>query len=181
MTFLSAQIIVEYQPINAPTKMVDYCICIEPKTNSPEYRAIESLCKRRPRKSINHTEWADLTTYPIAVSIETKGPSIGYESALLQVATWQSAQWRSLRWANEGPASSMKLEFLPGIIVMQHHWWFVATSLNEDGKAQTFERLLLGETESILGIYKLSMALQKLVEWARGQHWPAFQTDVMGL
>ncbi|KAK7432963.1 hypothetical protein QQZ08_000434 [Neonectria magnoliae] len=148
---LSAQITVDYEPINAPSKMVDYCICIEPEINSPEYRAIESLCKRRPGKSINHTEWADLTTYPIAVSIETAS------------------------------ASSMKLEFLPGIIVMQHHWWFVATALSEDGKTQTFERLLLGETESILGIYKLSMALQKLVEWARDQHWPAFQTDVMGM
>ncbi|KPM38324.1 hypothetical protein AK830_g8243 [Neonectria ditissima] len=177
---LSAQIIADYQPISAPSKMVDYCICIEPDENSPEYDAIESLCEQRPGMSINHTEWADLTTYPIAISIETKGPSIGYETALLQVATWHSAQWRSLRWDNPEPASSMKLEFLPGIIVMQHHWWFVATALNEDGKARTFERLLLGETESILGIYKLSMTLQKLVAWARDQHWPAFQTD-MGL
>jgi hypothetical protein len=163
--------------------MVDYCICIEPKTSSLEYRAIESLCKRRPGKSINHTDWADLAKYPIAVSIETKGPSIGYETALLQVATWHSAQWRSLHWGQQGRTSahSWKTEFLPGIIVMQHHWWFVATALNEDGKAQTFERLLLGETESMLGIYKLSMALQKLVEWARDQHWPAFQSDVLGI
>lgn len=161
--------------------MIDDCICIKPKTSSPEYRAIESLCIKRPGQSINHTDWADLTTYPIAISIETKGPSIGYETALLQVATWHSAQWRSLRWANQGPASSMKLEFLPGIIVMQHHWRFIATALNEDGKAQTFERLPLGDTETELGIYKLSMALQKLVDCARNQHWPAFRSDVLGL
>lgn len=76
---------------------------------------------------------------------------------------------------------SWEIEFLPSIIVMQHHWWLVATALNEDGKAQTFERLLLGKTESLLGIYKLSMTLRKLVEWARDQYWPAFQSDVLGL
>ncbi|KAJ6050559.1 uncharacterized protein N7446_010668 [Penicillium canescens] len=181
---LTAQIAPEYQPINSRSKMVDYCFCIEPKTNSPQYRTIESLCKKRPGKSINHTDWADLTKYPIAISIETKGPSIGYETALLQVATWHSAQWRSLCWAKQDMnllTFSCQIEFLPGIIVMQHHWWFVATALNEGGKAQTFERLLLGETESLLGIYKLSMALQKLVEWARDQYWPAFQSDVLGL
>lgn len=163
--------------------MIDYCICIEPEESSPQYRVIESLCKDRPGKSINHTDWADLAKYPIAISIETKGPSIGYETALLQVATWHSAQWRSLHWTQQDSTSAYprKIEFLPGIIVMQHHWWFVATALNEDGKAQTFERLLLGDTESILGVYKLSMALQKLAEWARAQHWPAFQSDVLGL
>jgi hypothetical protein len=133
--------------------------------------------------SINHTDWADLTKYPIAVSIETKGPSIGYETALLQVATWHSAQWRSLHWGTDSDvlAPSREIEFLPGILVMQHHWWFVATALNQNGKAQTFERLLLGETESILGIYKLFISLQKLVDWTRDQYWAAFQTSVLGL
>lgn len=161
--------------------MVDYCICIQPGTSSPQYEAIESICKHRPGKSINHTDWADLTKYPIAVSIETKGPSIGYETALLQVATWHSAQWRSMhRDTDAGDLErSGEIEFLPGIVVMQHHWWFVATALNQNGKAQTFERLLLGETESIIGIYKLFISLQKLVDWTRDQYWAAFQASVL--
>lgn len=73
------------------------------------------------------------------------------------------------------------MEFLPGIVVMQHHWWLVATALNEDQKAQTFERVLLGDTESILGIYKLTMALQRLIKWVRDEHWPAFQSSILGL
>jgi hypothetical protein len=163
--------------------MVDYCICIQPEAKSPQYQAIQSLCKYRPAMSINHTDWADLTKYPIAVSIETKGFSIGYETALLQVATWHSAQWRSLHWDTDSDvlAPSKEIEFLPGIVVMQHHWWFVATALDQTGKAQTFERLLLGETESILGIYKLFISLQKLVDWTKDQYWAAFQTSVLGL
>ena len=164
--------------------MVDYCICIEPERDSPQSRAIEGLCRWLPGQSINHTDWADLTKYPIAVSIETKGPSIGYETALLQVATWHSAQWRSLHWAQHGAdvsSRSQEMEFLPGIVVMQHHWWLVATALNDDQKAQTFERVLLGDTESILGIYKLTMALQRLIQWVRDEHWPAFQSSILGL
>jgi hypothetical protein len=99
------------------------------------------------------------------------------------VATWHSAQWRSLRWDTDSDvlAPSKEIEFLPGIVVMQHHWWFVATALDLTGKAQTFERLLLGETESILGIYKLFISLQKLVDWTRDQYWAAFQTSVLDL
>ncbi|PLB36074.1 uncharacterized protein BDW47DRAFT_119091 [Aspergillus candidus] len=155
---LTAQICPEYQPDHSPPKMVDYCVCIEPERDSPQSRAVEGLCRWLPGQSINHTDWADLTKYPIAVSIETKGPSIGYETALLQ-----------------------EMEFLPGIVVMQHHWWLVATALNEDQKAQTFERVLLGDTESILGIYKLTMALQRLIKWVRDEHWPAFQSSILGL
>ena len=105
--------------------MVNFCVCIEPQTSSPQYQAIETLCKKRPGKSIYHTDWADLTKYPIAISIETKAPSIGYETALLQVATWHSAQWRSLRSAKQDmtfSTFSWEVEFLPGIIVMQHRW-----------------------------------------------------------
>ncbi|KAL2819475.1 hypothetical protein BJX63DRAFT_439009 [Aspergillus granulosus] len=180
---LTADIIPEYQPRKSLTKKVDYCICIQPGEDSPQYEAIQSLSRYRPELSINHTDWADLTKYPIAISIETKGRSLEYDAALLQVATWHSAQWRSLFWDIDGDvlAHSKEIEFLPGIIVMQHQWWFVATVLNQNGKSRTFERLLLGGTDSILGIYKLVISLQKLVEWTRDEYWPKFQAIVLGL
>lgn len=111
--------------------------------------------------SINHTDWAGLTKYSITVLIETKGPSIGYETALLQGAKWHLAKWCSLHWDTDSDVSapSKEIKFLPGIVVMQHHWWFMATALDQSDKAQTFERLLLGETQSILGIYMLFISL----------------------
>lgn len=128
--------------------------------------------------SINHTDWGDLTKYPIAVSIETKGPEQSYETALLQMATWHSSQWRSLFWERD-PVSS-RIEFLPGIIVVKHDWYFVATVRDTNGKARTFERVPLGSTETIPDIYKLSMALLKLLQWVRIEYWPAFKADVLG-
>lgn len=129
--------------------------------------------------SINHTDWGGLTKYPIAISIETKGPEQSYDTSLLQVATWHSSQWRSLCWGRDSPIDTIAL--LPGIIVIKHDWYFVATDLDKSGKARTFERIPLGGTESILGIYKLSMALLTLLQWVRDQYWPAFQTDILNL
>ncbi|KAJ4138001.1 hypothetical protein NW754_001361 [Fusarium falciforme] len=176
---LTAQIIPAYRPEHAPSKMVDFCICVQPGTNSPHHNVIQSLCLNRPGMSINHTDWGDLTKNPIAISIETKGPEQSYDTALLQVATWHSSQWRSLRWGRSGPIDT--IEFLPGIIVIKHDWYFVATDLDRFGKARTFERIPLGSTESILGIYKLFMAMLTLLQWVRDQYWPALQTDVLRL
>ncbi|KAK7420550.1 hypothetical protein QQX98_002749 [Neonectria punicea] len=89
---LTARIVPPYQPENAPSKMVDFCICLQPEATSPQYHAIRSLCISRPSMSINHTDWGDLTKYPVAIYIETKGPEQSYETALLQMATWHSSQ-----------------------------------------------------------------------------------------
>ncbi|KAM0414724.1 hypothetical protein ACHAPT_013431 [Fusarium lateritium] len=176
---VTAQIIPTYRPEHAPSKMVDFCICIQPGANSLYHDAIESLCLSRPGMSINHTDWGDLTKHPIAVSIETKGPEQSYDTALLQVATWHSSQWRSLCLGRHDPVNT--IEFLPGIIVIKHDWYFVATDLDRFGKARTFERIPLGSTESILGIYKLCMALLTLLQWVRDQYWPAFQADILDM
>jgi hypothetical protein len=180
-----ATIIPAYQPESSPSKMIDYCVCIQPDEASSAYTTIERLCQDgRPGQSINHTDWGDLVSYPIGISIETKGPGIPYEAALVQVATWHAAQWRSIfhnRERDSVTEESWHISFLPGIIVIKHDWYFVATDRNGIGKARTFERKTLGSTESLLGIYKLVMALQKLAEWLKVEFWPAFQTDVLGL
>lgn len=174
---LTAQILPSYRPENAPSKMVDFCICIQPRPKSRQDDAIQSLCVDRSGLSINHTDWGDLTKYPIAVSIETKGPEQSYDTALLQVATWHASQWRSLLWERN---SESRLGFLLGIIVMKHDWFFVATVRDDNGNARTFERVPMGSTETILGIYKLSIALLRLLQWVRTEYWPAFQVDMLG-
>ncbi|KAF5027013.1 hypothetical protein F66182_888 [Fusarium sp. NRRL 66182] len=181
----NAAILPEYQPESSPTKMVDYCVCFQPEDSSPEYARIEQLCRQgRPGQSINHTDWGDLVSYPIGISIETKGPGISYDTALVQVATWHAAQWRSIfhnRERHSVTESSRRIPFLPGIIVVKHDWYFVATDRDGMGKARTFEKKTLGSTESLLGIYKLVMALQKLARWLVDEFWPAFQADVLSL
>ncbi|KAK2924447.1 hypothetical protein FoTM2_014724 [Fusarium oxysporum f. sp. vasinfectum] len=162
-----------------PTKMVDYCVCLQPEDSSLEYARIKQLCRQgRPGQSINHTDWGDLVSYPIGISIETKGPGITYETALVQVATWHAAQWRSIfhnRERHSVTETARHIPFLPGIIVIKHDWYFVATDRDGMGKARTFEKKTLGSTESLLSIYKLMMALQRLAQWLVDEFWPTFR------
>ncbi|RMJ07405.1 hypothetical protein CDV36_012993 [Fusarium kuroshium] len=64
-----AQIVTEYKPKGAPSKMFDFCICIKPQDSSTEARVIESFTGERPGLSINHTDWGNFCKHPIALSI----------------------------------------------------------------------------------------------------------------
>ncbi|KAH6949465.1 hypothetical protein DER45DRAFT_599938 [Fusarium avenaceum] len=119
-----AQIIQAYKPLGAPSKCVDFCLCIEPPQSSIEHKTIRNLISIRPGLLINHTDWGDLCTNPIALSIETKRQD-DWNKALLQVGTWHSAQWRAL------PTKLRAIEFLTGIIVRGHSWYFLASTLED--------------------------------------------------
>ncbi|KAF5120897.1 hypothetical protein E5D57_013233 [Metarhizium anisopliae] len=172
---LTASLLPQYKPKDAPSKMVDFCLAVE--VGEEEERIINFLCRSRPGFSINHTDWGDLNKFPIAISVETKGHGDPYDTALLQVATWHASQWRSLRWGGKALSA---IEFLAGVIVIGHDWRFVATVLGEDDKATTFESIPMGSTDSIFGIYTLFAALQRLKRWAESTYWPAFKRDMLG-
>ncbi|EMT74625.1 hypothetical protein FOC4_g10000752, partial [Fusarium odoratissimum] len=71
-----------------------------------------------------------------------------------------------------------EIEFLAGIIVQDHDWLFVASTL-QDGKSTTYHRLPLGSTYNAFDLYKLLMALQCLSLWIKEKYWPAFRRDVL--
>lgn len=158
--------------------MVDFCVAIRPATHTMPM--VRSAIDARPGFSINHTNWGILTERPIAISIETKKDGQGKELAIIQIATWHAAQWRSILWGNELPASP-RLEFLAGIVVVGHLWMFVPTIRGEGEQTITLDSLVIGNTTSVFGIYKLLAVMQVLKRWAEEQFWPAFQHDVLGV
>ncbi|KAH7187969.1 hypothetical protein DER44DRAFT_852911 [Fusarium oxysporum] len=169
----TAQIIEEYRPFGTSSKCIDFCLCIEPQKASIEQQRIDAMITTRPGISINHTDWGDLCKNPIVLSIETKR-QVSWEKALLQIGTWHSAQWRALR------GNIQTIEFLAGIIVQDHDWFFVASTL-EGGKSTTYHRLPLGSTYNAFALYKLLMSLQCLGSWIKEEYWPAFRSDVLKL
>ncbi|KAH6881182.1 hypothetical protein B0T10DRAFT_495008 [Thelonectria olida] len=173
----SAQILPPFKPRDAPSKMVDFCVFIRPDRASTEERAINAICHTRPGHSINHTDLGNFCKHPIALSIETKRPGEQGDNATLQMGTWHSAQWRSLRY--NGDPSSRSIEFLPGLIVQGHDWQFVASVLDESGKALLLRTVRLGGTDSELGVYSLIMGLQRLRRWIKEEYWPAFISDML--
>ncbi|KAF5019111.1 hypothetical protein F66182_8880 [Fusarium sp. NRRL 66182] len=170
-----AQIIHEYRPIGTLSKSVDFCVCIKPSESSVEGQKSTKTIGRRPGISISHTEWGNLCKHPIALSIETKRQA-EWEKALLQIATWHSAQWRAL----EFQATIKSIEFLAGVIVQGHSWYFVASTL-QDGVSTLYHRIHLGSTENHFDLFKLLIALQCLGSWIKNEYWPAFRADVLGL
>uniref|UniRef100_A0A0B7KKZ3 PD-(D/E)XK nuclease-like domain-containing protein n=1 Tax=Bionectria ochroleuca TaxID=29856 RepID=A0A0B7KKZ3_BIOOC len=180
----TANVLHQYRPRDAPSKMVDFCLALEMKEADEE--VVNRLCKQtdRPGYSINHTDWGDLCKHPIAISIETKCPGDSYDEALLQVATWHAAQLRSLAWAagerrprNTLSPSAHGIDYLPALIVTGNEWSFVATvpGNETDSRPTVFQSQIIGSTSSILGIYTLLAALQRLRSWAEEEYWPVFK------
>lgn len=175
----AAQIITEYRPEEAPSKMIDFCVFYRPDKGSNVEQAINGLCRVRPAQSINHTDLGDLCTRPVALSIETKRPGVEGDNAELQIGTWHSAQWRSLRQNRRGCLRS--IEFLPGIIVQGHNWQFVASVVDGSGKSLLLTGERIGGTDSPMGIYSLLLALRRLRRWIMDEYWPMFLSDVLDI
>lgn len=138
-------------------KMVDYCLAIDPSwtpafttgtrtsTETTAAQKIESVKILQPFYSINHTDYRPLLESPIALSIEIKRPGGNNEEAQRQLGIWQYAQWNMLRrllvsTRRDGdPPLTLEpslegLDFLPGVYVVGHQWWFAATTRNENGR-----------------------------------------------
>ncbi|KAF4495424.1 hypothetical protein FAGAP_8433 [Fusarium agapanthi] len=113
--------------------------------------------------------------HPLALSIETKRQA-EWEKALLQIATWHSAQWRALQFSTKVES----IEFLAGVIVQGHSWYFVASTL-EDGVSTLYHRVPLGSAETHFELFKLLKALQCLASWIKDKYWPAFRADILKL
>lgn len=79
--------------------------------------------------SINHTTYGPLRQKPIAFPIETKLTGEGLTSAKTQLLVWMEGHWNLLNYlASRRKTKPELLQFLPGIIVQGHDWYFVAST-----------------------------------------------------
>ncbi|KAJ9130074.1 hypothetical protein NKR23_g12358 [Pleurostoma richardsiae] len=183
----TARIIKEYLPASTDSKLVDFAIYLRPsfsdvasdRTEAAE--ALRNLRSAAPELSANHTDMEPLKEGPITVSVETKRSGDGADKAELQIGTWQAAQWKMLAQQTERVGGSLQgLPFLPCLIIHGHDWNFAATS-REGTKTVLWVQRPLGNTKSILGIYKVLYSLQLLLRWSRDEFWPWYKADVLGL
>jgi hypothetical protein len=63
------------------------------------------------------------------------------------------------------------LEFLPGVIVNGHEWWFTVTTF-DGSRVKFYEKSALGSTNNTKEIYKLICNLQILRQWIEETYWP---------
>ncbi|KAK6221150.1 hypothetical protein QIS74_04879 [Colletotrichum tabaci] len=176
----SATVLAKHQPKGMPSKMVDFCMIVRPPRGSLEDQTIDAVTDSRPGGSINHTDWGCFTRNPITLSIETKSTSEEQGRAILQMGIWHACQWRNIRELGQGCVPP-GLEFLPGLLILGHEWFFVASVPGPLGQSVLYSKQAIGTTESEAGIYSILAALEVLRAWSADHFWPAFKGAVLGL
>lgn len=62
-------------------------------------------------------------------------------------------------------------DFLPGIIIQGHEWYFVVSTKVGD-QAVVWSKITMGATNSAMGIYQIILALQTIRAWVEATYWP---------
>ncbi|KAH7016011.1 uncharacterized protein B0I36DRAFT_336329 [Microdochium trichocladiopsis] len=142
------------------SKKVDYCVTILDRGDA----RIAQLVKAGVL--LNHTAFEPYTKTPIGLSIETKARKADEDEALAQIGVWISAQYQclqdliqrsmpSLEQAQAAWRTALKeLEFLPGVVVLKHLWFFVAATRPAPERPDTlvWHRVYMGSTETPEGV-----------------------------
>lgn len=186
----SAKMLPDLVPRNIATgdvlqsHMVDFCLTIEP--NNP-HNMLKLLSMDAGPPTINQTTYEPMCLRPIAVAIETKtekSPVTGRN----QLAIWTKA------WLNRINAfvPSKPPPPLPLLRIIGHSWFIMfaweeepvvtapkqmsdpfTTDTSDDEPGQAARKklvlmgdVLLGDTRSLIGIYKLLKGLRRLAAWA---------------
>ncbi|KAL3466194.1 hypothetical protein BJX64DRAFT_284769 [Aspergillus heterothallicus] len=165
-----------------PNPMVDYCVLLKLGRDSPAYQKIASSRKQAEEENeLNFTNCiggAGSREFPICLPYEVLRST--HQEIELMMGPWQAAHWWYLLHNLAAPRWTIK--FLPGILIRKQTWELVASILDSDNKPVFKSGLVtLGSTDSVFGGFKMSMALEILLEWARDEYWPAFEAHILGL
>ncbi|EXK76353.1 hypothetical protein FOQG_18905 [Fusarium oxysporum f. sp. raphani 54005] len=178
----TATILSEYLPAFSPSKKVDFCIYVDPSAVLEGRKSINLRAH-----SVNPTDYYPLRNRLLAVCIETKKPGEGWEGATLQLSVWKAAQWKIIeelekfkqhKLASESPVDAnagRQLEqdmpqFVPGIII-QGHDWNIVVATREGAQTVLWNKLTIGSTSSVMGIYQIIYALHVLRDWCQQTYW----------
>lgn len=173
-------------------KLVDLSINLLADSEPDVEERIRALVAAEPAiqlRTINQSLYKPLCLRPSALCIETKGASGGTDGleARSQILQWTSAwltrmrrflQARSVNTL-EANAIMAKLGF-PVIVVSCSSWHLYL--VRDTATAVTMYNILdLGNTHSLLGIYKLLSSLRRLAGWAKGPYWAWFKDDILAM
>lgn len=152
-------------------KMVDYAISLT--SLDLEEKIISALESESSATalSINHTFYTPLRSSPIAISIETKTPDRTRGEAKAQLAVWGTAHLERLRRFLEARKSPVDLPTLPLVHIAGVHWWLYYIRMDpKTGVTKMFGRYYLGDTKSLVDVYKLLCVIRCFAKWAVGAY-----------
>jgi hypothetical protein len=175
------------------SKMIDFTINLIPNGETDDL--IRRLLRYQPPdlQTINQTAYSPVRFEPIAISIETKTPDASQGEAKMQLGVWVAAHFNRLRMlSHEDPVSLT----LPLLYVSGTQWFllFACDSAQQivccfliclACQLLTFQqellgKLFVGDTDTIVGCYKLLVTLRCLCGWVTTTFKDWFKLKVLG-
>ena len=142
--------------------MVDFAIFIRPDKDMEKNIRYALRGELKEAQSVNQTMHAPLRMCPIVISVETKLPFSGGETADVQSATWTGAGFTRTR---QILPETEEIPTMPTLLAYGHDLYLVAFQEQADSNMM-YGRLRLGGSDTLLGIFQMVKALEVLVDWA---------------
>lgn len=150
-------------------------------------RNLEHPVGPNAHKSLNSTYFNAIIDSPIAISVETKTDGDSKAQSLNQLTTWVWAHMNRLRWfveqSNRNSARRPDpIPPLPLLLAQGAVWTLLVATTNPDTDRKTiWEICALGDSSTILGIYRIVAALRLLLDWAETAFRPWFEQYALPL
>ncbi|KAL8419961.1 hypothetical protein RB594_002929 [Gaeumannomyces avenae] len=147
-------------------KMVDFALVLSESEETPLGSAILNAIRAvaLDEQSVNQSTYMPLTLRPLGVSIETK-VSTSTAEGRVQLGLWTAAWFaRMQEWISIKPAAKGIPTAMPVILVFEHRWE-LSFVCDRGVKFEFIGEVLIGDTRSLVGLYKLLAVLRVLVQW----------------
>ncbi|KAJ4248147.1 hypothetical protein NW762_012917 [Fusarium torreyae] len=158
------------------SKMIDFTLLLwlnkgsprsthhDPQPLEPDGRLMAGIANKvwaeqRDIQFVNQTSYAPLQFAPIACNIETKIPTSSNQGKL-QLAVWTAAWFKRIT----ALYPAVKTPTIPLIHVVGHEWHISFASFH-GSHIEIAEKLAIGDTETLLGLYQLVASLRRLGDW----------------
>jgi hypothetical protein len=173
-------------------KLVNYTINLLPDKKIDS--VIRLLLQNQPAnlETINQTMYNPVRCQPIAISIETKTPDAPEQDAEVQLGVWVAAHFNRLRMLSQEDPVSLTL---PLLYVSGAQWFLLFASDSAEQivcyfliclacQLLTFQqellgKLLIGDTATAVGCYKLLATLRCLCGWVTTTFKEWFELKVL--
>lgn len=164
----SARILTELESLNPygqtlKNRMVDYGITVgAPTISEKEVRACLRNSTGPPCDTVNPIDYEAARHEPFPIIIETKSDQGSEKEAVVQVSGWAIAYFDRLKTLSRGPVDIT----LPLIVIMGTSWkLFFACNL--DDEIHIIKATHIGDTDKLVGCYKILKILKLLAEWVQ--------------
>ncbi|KAL8380717.1 hypothetical protein RB595_005140 [Gaeumannomyces hyphopodioides] len=166
----SASVVDRRSGVLAGGKMVDFALVLDEDDRTPLGSAILQTVRMRgaSERSINQSAYGPLMLRPLGVGIGTKaGP--GQTDGEVQLGLWTAAWFARMRTlvsgASAGGMSNAEMPAAVPVILVVDHNWTLSFVWDRGHQYDFVHDISIGDTKSLIGLYKLLAVLRLLIRW----------------